>query len=42
MTDQPTATDLSADIKRVFEAQQANQWNAKASDAASRKAKLTS
>ncbi len=41
MTDQPTATDLSADIQRVFEAQQANQWNAKASDAASRKAKLT-
>ena len=38
MSDQPTATDLSADIKRVFEAQQANQWNAKASDAASRKA----
>ncbi|MFB0610825.1 aldehyde dehydrogenase family protein [Aurantiacibacter poecillastricola] len=41
MTDQPTAADLSADIKRVFEAQRANQWNAKASDAAARKAKLT-
>ncbi len=40
MTDQPTAADLSADIKRVFEAQQANQWNVKASDAATRKAKL--
>lgn len=40
MTDQPTAADLSADIKRVFEAQQANQWNIKASDAAARKAKL--
>ncbi len=41
MTDQPTAADLSADIQRVFEAQQANQWNVKASDAATRKAKLT-
>ena len=41
MTDQPTAADLSADIQRVFEAQQANQWNAKSSDAASRKAKLS-
>jgi aldehyde dehydrogenase (NAD+) len=41
MTDQPTAADLSSDIKRVFEAQQANQWNVKASDAATRKAKLT-
>ncbi|MWV28595.1 aldehyde dehydrogenase family protein [Aurantiacibacter rhizosphaerae] len=40
MTDQPTAADLSADIARVFEAQQANQWNVKASDAAARKAKL--
>jgi aldehyde dehydrogenase (NAD+) len=40
MTDQPTAADLSADIQRVFEAQQANQWNVKASDAATRKAKL--
>jgi len=40
MTDQPTAADLSADIQRVFEAQQANQWNVKASDAAARKAKL--
>ncbi len=41
MTDQPTAADLSADIQRVFEAQQANQWNVKASDAATRRAKLT-
>lgn len=41
MTTQPTAADLSADIKRVFEAQQANQWNVKASDAATRRAKLT-
>ncbi|WP_120077936.1 aldehyde dehydrogenase family protein [Aurantiacibacter odishensis] len=40
MTDQPTAADLSADIKRIFQAQQANQWNVKASDAATRKAKL--
>ncbi len=40
MTDQPTAADLSADIARVFEAQKANQWNVKASDAAARKAKL--
>ncbi|WAT17762.1 aldehyde dehydrogenase family protein [Aurantiacibacter sp. MUD11] len=40
MTDQPTAADLSDDIRRVFEAQQANQWNVKASDAATRRAKL--
>ncbi|MGB3798112.1 MAG: aldehyde dehydrogenase family protein, partial [Alteraurantiacibacter sp.] len=40
MTDQPTAADLSADIARVLAAQQANQWNVKASNAAARKAKL--
>ncbi|MGX7895070.1 aldehyde dehydrogenase family protein [Tsuneonella sp. HG222] len=41
MTDQPTAADLSADIARVFAAQQAHQWDVKASDAATRKAKLS-
>ncbi|MCB2065351.1 MAG: aldehyde dehydrogenase family protein [Erythrobacter sp.] len=40
MTTQPTAADLSADIQRVFALQQANQWNVKASDAATRRAKL--
>ncbi len=40
MTDQPTAADLADDIKRVFEAQQAHQWEVKASDAATRRAKL--
>ncbi|MFM5954813.1 MAG: aldehyde dehydrogenase family protein [Novosphingobium sp.] len=37
---QPTAADLSADIARVFAAQQAHQWDVKASTAAERKAKL--
>ena len=36
----PAATDLAADIARVFALQQAHQWEAKASDAATRKAKL--
>ncbi|TIX52055.1 aldehyde dehydrogenase family protein [Alteraurantiacibacter aquimixticola] len=40
MTDQPTAADLGADIKRVFEAQQAHQWDVKASTAEQRKEKL--
>ena len=40
MTTQPTATDLAADIKRVFAAQQEHQWEAKASSAEARKAKL--
>ena len=40
MTDQPTAADLADDIKRVFEAQQAHQWEVKASDVATRRAKL--
>ncbi|MEL1250920.1 aldehyde dehydrogenase family protein [Aurantiacibacter gilvus] len=40
MTDQPTAADLADDIKRVFEAQQANQWNVKASGVEERRAKL--
>jgi len=35
-----TAADISADLERVFAAQQANQWDVKASDAATRKAKL--
>lgn len=37
---QPTATDLSADIARIFALQQANQWNVKATSADQRKAKL--
>ncbi|MEO0063251.1 MAG: Aldehyde dehydrogenase [Pseudomonadota bacterium] len=36
----PTAADLSAEIARVFAAQQANQWNVKATTADQRKAKL--
>lgn len=36
----PSAADLAADIQRVFAAQQAHQWEAKASDAAQRKEKL--
>ena len=40
MTTQPTAADLSADIQRVFAAQQANQWNVKASGVEERRAKL--
>tara|TARA_A100001391_G_scaffold48774_7_gene29126 strand:+ start:29010 stop:30362 length:1353 start_codon:yes stop_codon:yes gene_type:complete len=40
MTTQPTATDLAADIKRVFAAQQEHQWEVKASSAEARKAKL--
>lgn len=39
-TSAPTAADLSGEIARVFALQQANQWNVKASDAATRKAKL--
>lgn len=37
---QPTATDLSADIARIFALQQANQWKVKATSADQRKAKL--
>ena len=37
---QPTAADLSDDIKRVFDLQQAHQWDVKASTAEERKAKL--
>ena len=41
MTDTPpTAADLSSEIARVFALQQAHQWEAKASSAAVRKAKL--
>ena len=40
-TSAPTAADLKDDIARVFAAQQANQWNVKASSADERKAKLT-
>ncbi|OZA61412.1 MAG: aldehyde dehydrogenase, partial [Sphingomonadales bacterium 39-62-4] len=36
----PTAADLSAEIARIFALQQAHQWEAKASSAAERKAKL--
>ncbi len=36
----PTAADLSADIARVFAAQQEHQWDVKASTAEERKAKL--
>jgi aldehyde dehydrogenase (NAD+) len=36
----PTASDLAADIARVFALQQAHQWDVKASTAAERKAKL--
>lgn len=36
----PTATDLAADIQRVFALQQAHQWEAKASSAEQRKQKL--
>ena len=35
-----TAADVSNDIARVFAAQQANQWNVKATNAEQRKAKL--
>lgn len=38
----PTAADLAADISRVFALQQAHQWEAKASSAATRKEKLAS
>ncbi|OYX60222.1 MAG: aldehyde dehydrogenase [Novosphingobium sp. 32-60-15] len=37
---QPNATDLSADIARIFALQQANQWKVKATSADQRKAKL--
>lgn len=36
-----TATDIADDIARIFALQQAHQWEAKASSAAERKAKLT-
>lgn len=40
MTAQPTAADLADDIRRTFEAQRMHQWEVKASDAATRAAKL--
>lgn len=40
MTSAPTATDLSAEIQRVFAIQQAHQWEAKASSVAQRQQKL--
>ena len=33
-------TDVSVEIRRIFEAQKAHQWEVKASDAATRRAKL--
>jgi aldehyde dehydrogenase (NAD+) len=39
-TTAPTAADLADDIRRVFDLQQAHQWEAKASSAEVRKAKL--
>lgn len=41
-TTAPTAADLADDIRRVFDLQQAHQWEAKASSAEVRKAKLAS